>query len=128
MKLSWTPPDSNGGSPIIRYVLEYREKASENWTQNFNVSSDASTVVKCLEESTEYEFRVYAENEVGLSDVSTATEAYRTLGTFFFACLCVVWGMCVGGVSGWGCGGGCVFVGVFGWGFVTCLRSLFDFF
>ena len=83
MKISWTPPDADGGSPIIRYLLEYTEKASAVWiTVNLNEISHTTTVVNGLEEHTEYEFRVYAENEVGLSEVSISSEFYKTLGMF----------------------------------------------
>ena len=82
MKVSWTPPDVEGGTPIIRYLLEYKEKTSSDWITTSNKFTDSTTVVKGLKENTEYKFRVYAENEIGVSDVSTATEAYRTLGMF----------------------------------------------
>ena len=83
MKVSWTPPDVDGGSPIIRYLLEYKGKTSSDWiTTICNKFTESTTVVKGLKENTEYEFRVYAENEIGASDVSTATEAYRTHGMF----------------------------------------------
>ena len=83
MKVSWTPPDVDGGSPIIGYRLEYKEKTSTDWMPvNVNKSTDKTVVVKGLDESSEYQFRVYAENEVGVSDVSITTVAYRTLGTF----------------------------------------------
>ena len=84
MKVFWAPPDVDGGSPIIRYRLDYKEKTSTDWMPvNVNKSTDTTVVVKSLDEYTEYQFRVYAENEVGVSDVSTTTVAYRTLGTFY---------------------------------------------
>ena len=84
MKVSWAPPDVDGGTSIIEYQLEYKKKTSAVWiTVSCNKFTDTTTVAKGLEENTEYEFRVYAENAVGVSDVSTASEAYRTLGTFY---------------------------------------------
>ena len=66
MKVSWTPPDVDGGSPIIGYLLEYKEKTSTDWTPvNVDKSTDTTVVVKSLDENTEYRFRVYAENEIG---------------------------------------------------------------
>ena len=82
MKISWTKPDFDGGTPIIGYLLEYKEKASAGWIKiNFQKSTDTTTVIQGLYENTEYEFRVYAENKVGFSDVSRADNVYRTLGT-----------------------------------------------
>ena len=82
MKVSWTPPDVDGGSPIIEYLLEYKEKTSTDWTPvNVDKSTDTTVVVKSLDENTEYRFRVYAENEIGWSDTSTQSDLYKTLGT-----------------------------------------------
>ena len=82
MKVSWTILDFDGGTPVIGYLLEYKEKTNTKWIQvNVNQSVDTSVVVvRNLHEHTEYEFRVYAENEVGLSDVSTLSDVYKTLG------------------------------------------------
>ena len=81
MKISWTPPDVDGGSPIIGFHLEYKEKTNTTWIPvNVNKSIDTTVVVNGLDENTEYEFCVYAENEFGFSDVSTATDVYKTLG------------------------------------------------
>lgn len=82
MKISWTPSASNDGTPIIGYLLEYKQQSRTDWVKdNFNKSTDTSSVVKSLKENTEYEFRVYALNEVGLSDSSPVTEMIRTIGT-----------------------------------------------
>ena len=82
MKVSWTPPDVDGGSPIIGYLLEYKEKTSTDWTPvKVDKSTDTTVVVKSLDENTEYRFRVYAENEIGWSDTSTQSDLYKTLGT-----------------------------------------------
>ena len=89
MKISWTSPDADGGTPIIGYLVENKEKNGLDWkkVKLFN-PSDTTTIVKGLKEYTEYEFRVYAENEVGVSDESSTSEAYRTLGRFSsFVCL-----------------------------------------
>ena len=85
MKVSWTPPDFDGGTPIVGYLLEYKEKTCTNWIQvNVNQSSDTTVIVNKLNENSEYQFRVYAENEVGLSDVSTPSVLYKTLGTSLY--------------------------------------------
>ena len=81
MKVSWTPPDFDGGNSIIGYLLEYKEKTSTDWI-HVNVNQ-STAVVKNLDEDTEYQFRVSAENEVNLSDVSTLSDVYKTLGMSF---------------------------------------------
>ena len=84
MKVSWTAPDLDGGSPIFGYLLEYKDKTSADWlTVNVNKSTDTTVVVKGLDENTEYEFRVYAENEVGRSDPKPAVKGTRTLGKLY---------------------------------------------
>ena len=83
MKVFWRPPNVDGGTPILGYLLEYKEKASEDWiSDSRNTIPDTTTVVEGLEENTVYEFRVFAENAFGMSDASTPSEVYRTLGTF----------------------------------------------
>ena len=93
MEISWTPPDDDGGTPVIGYRVENKENNGSVWKKvNLLNPSDTTTVVKDLKEYTEYEFRVHAENEVGASDESSTSEPYRTLGSFFFclfACLFV---------------------------------------
>ena len=83
MKVSWNPPDDDGGTSILGYLLEYKEKANAEWIRiNLNKVTDTTTVVEGLKENTEYEFRVFAENAFGMSDASTPSQVYRTLGTF----------------------------------------------
>ena len=83
MKISWTPPDFDGGTPITGYQLEYKTKTGANWKKYFKIPTNTTaTVVKGLNENTEYEFRIYVENEVGVSDESTAIGGTKTIGKF----------------------------------------------
>ena len=85
MKVSWTPPDFDGGSPITGYLVEYKDVSdSTEWTKvNVTISGDCTVVVQGLGENTKYQFRVYAENEIGLSAASKASNVNITLGTKF---------------------------------------------
>lgn len=65
--LTWTEP-GNGGSAITNYKVWYRTADTE-WTLFGEVSTLTATVTG-LTNDTEYEFRVAAENAVGVGDVS----------------------------------------------------------
>ncbi|XP_029290714.1 titin-like [Cottoperca gobio] len=77
MVVEWEPPAKDGGSPIIGYHLERKEKNSILWTKlNKLVITDARFKTSGLEEGIEYEFRVFAENIAGLSPSSKISECY----------------------------------------------------
>ncbi|XP_072180962.1 twitchin-like [Diadema setosum] len=74
MTLRWAPPESDGGSSIITYVVERREQFSSRWVQiNRHEFTDPTLTVMGLTEGSEYEFRVAAKNKVGLSRYSEST-------------------------------------------------------
>ncbi|KAK0143528.1 Titin [Merluccius polli] len=71
MVVEWKPPSNNGGSPVLGYHLERKEKNSLLWTRlNKLLIPDARYKTTELEEGIEYEFKVYAENVAGLSPAS----------------------------------------------------------
>ncbi|XP_071384479.1 titin-like [Centroberyx affinis] len=77
MVVEWKPPAKDGGSPIIGYHLERKEKNSILWTKlNKLVITDARFKTSGLEEGIEYEFRVFAENIAGVSPFSKISECY----------------------------------------------------
>ena len=82
MTVSWTPPDFGAGGLIIGYIVEYKAVTSTTWTKvnNLNKTTDTSIVVSDLLEKTYYQFRVTAENQIGLGNCSKASVVYRTLG------------------------------------------------
>ena len=85
MRVSWTPPDFNGGSPILGYRLEVQEMASNEWTPvDTNKSTYPSILVKDLHEKTQYQFRVSAENQIGTGSYSLPSDSFKTLGIFLF--------------------------------------------
>ena len=64
--MKWTPPLKDGGSPIIGYVIEKREKGSPRWIKAAEtVGPDCKGKVENLDEGEEYEFRVRAVNAAG---------------------------------------------------------------
>ena len=81
MQVSWTPPDFDGGTPIIGYLVEYKQSTSSQWIRvNSNKSTDTTILVNELHEQTQYQFRVSAENQIGLGSCSTPSNLYTTCG------------------------------------------------
>lgn len=72
--LGWTKPTSDGGAPIVGYVVEMRaqgsaKKGDDGW-KRCNVAAQlvvCEFTVTSLDEKLVYEFRVSAQNQVGMS-------------------------------------------------------------
>lgn len=65
--LMWLKPEHDGGSRIRGYIVECRAKGSDHWA----VSGETKTLkmlVEGLIENTEYDFRVKAKNDAGISE------------------------------------------------------------
>ncbi|KAK8746935.1 hypothetical protein OTU49_016904 [Cherax quadricarinatus] len=76
--LAWAPPTTTGGADLMGYVIERRLISEKKWEKVDTV--DASVTLYCVEnlrEKSEYEFRVFAENPVGLSLEAAMTEQVR---------------------------------------------------
>lgn len=66
--LQWEKPECDGGKEILGYWVEYRQSGDSAWKKsNKERIKDKQFTIGGLLESTEYEFRVFAENETGLS-------------------------------------------------------------
>lgn len=65
--LTWNPPENNGGSEVIHYIVEKREIDRKTWaTVKTELQPDKIPVkVSGLTPGTEYYFRVTAVNEYG---------------------------------------------------------------
>lgn len=74
MDLTWTPPSSDGGSPITAYNVERKEAFSTRWVAAEQVMGTSCTVTG-LKEGTEYQFRVTAINKAGLGKPSGPSDA-----------------------------------------------------
>ena len=83
--VAWEPPESDGGSPLISYVVEKREASRPTWSKVSILPADV-TVCKAtnLFEGSDYYFRVFAENQVGMSlkaaELSTPCKAKMPFG------------------------------------------------
>lgn len=67
----WTRP-RDGGKPITNYYVEKKEVSAKRWSRTTRDRIFPATQYKVedLIEGCEYEFRVIAENEIGLGDPS----------------------------------------------------------
>lgn len=81
-RLSWEAPSSDGGKEIGNYVVEKRDvTSSKGWTLAAKgIIRGTSTEIAGLTKGTTYEFRVSAENEVGIGDPSPASQAVTCEG------------------------------------------------
>jgi len=67
--IQWTSPRHDGGAPINRYALYYREYNTDNWSRAAWLDPDTTMhTVENLSENCDYHFRVVAENKIGHSD------------------------------------------------------------
>lgn len=90
MTVSWDAPSFDGGSPITGYHLEKKDRNSLLWMKvNSNVISGREYRVIGLIEGLEYSFRVYAQNNAGMSPVSEQSKhklAISPVGKSHFSC------------------------------------------
>lgn len=74
-KITWKVPESDGGSPIIGYVIERSLAGKERWLRaNNQLVPELTYCVPELVEDNEYVFRVIAENKVGQGEPSEPTK------------------------------------------------------
>ena len=70
--IEWLKPESDGGSPLLHYLVERRERKSARWVKvNRDGAHLDSTLKVCgLTEGNAYQFRVTAINKAGDSEPS----------------------------------------------------------
>ncbi|GBN65977.1 Twitchin, partial [Araneus ventricosus] len=72
--LKWSAPSSDGGAPITNYVIEMKEKLSNDWKEVLKTDgSKTEGKVTGLKENDSVQFRVKAINKAGPSEPSTET-------------------------------------------------------
>uniref|UniRef100_A0A8C9VIQ7 Uncharacterized protein n=1 Tax=Scleropages formosus TaxID=113540 RepID=A0A8C9VIQ7_SCLFO len=68
ISIRWERPECDGGKEILGYWVEYRMCGESSWKKcNTERTKDKEFTMGNLREATEYEFRVFAENETGIS-------------------------------------------------------------
>jgi len=66
--LAWQPPEADGGSPILEYIVERREVNKKAWQKvGVTTAEETSIEVTGLKVNTSYNFRVTARNDIGHS-------------------------------------------------------------
>uniref|UniRef100_A0A3Q2DZI3 Titin n=1 Tax=Cyprinodon variegatus TaxID=28743 RepID=A0A3Q2DZI3_CYPVA len=84
MVVCWERPEHDGGSRINTYVIERRDKTGLRWVKcNKRTVTDLRFKVSGLTPGHEYEFRVFAENNAGLSQPSPSSPFYKAVDTIF---------------------------------------------
>ena len=80
LEVSWTAPQSDGGSVIVSYVLQYRIAGANQWSTFSREDSPAtSVVVTGLASNTSYEFNVAAANVLLTGSYTPTVTSTRTL-------------------------------------------------
>lgn len=81
--VSWKAPEFDGGSPIQGYYVERRQGFSDHWLKvNKQPITATQLKVKDLVELSDYEFRVIAENEAGVSKPSESSGVIKAKDPF----------------------------------------------
>lgn len=82
----WGIPESDGGSPILGYIIAIRDVKKTMWMEVGRVPADVQKFqIRDLQEDHEYNIRIYARNEIGSSEPLEFDEVYKvsTKGIFF---------------------------------------------
>lgn len=66
--LSWQPPEKDGGSKILDYIIEMREDSKDAWIYVDKTDGNETHIqIKKLKQKIKYTFKICARNEAGLS-------------------------------------------------------------
>jgi hypothetical protein len=78
ISLTWRSPETDGGAPILSYIIERREGTRATWTKIGETSSETHKFKATrLTEGTDYQFRVAAENTIGLGPYVTLDQSVK---------------------------------------------------
>jgi len=82
-KLSWKPPEDNGGQPIENYIIEKLDEALGRWVPAGETDGPVTDFeVTDLIPGHKYKFRVKAVNKQGKSDPLTANQSIEAKNPF----------------------------------------------
>ncbi|KAL1456664.1 hypothetical protein WDU94_001377 [Cyamophila willieti] len=73
--IRWEPPEYDGGTPVLGYLVEHRRTGSPYWVRaSPHMVEDTQLMVSGLEPGWRYQFRITAENAVGFSEPGPLSE------------------------------------------------------
>lgn len=73
--IRWDKPKTDGGAPILGYLVEHRRTGSPHWVRAYpNLVSSTDLALSGLEPGWRYQFRITAENVVGKSEASEVSD------------------------------------------------------
>lgn len=75
-QLSWLPPENDGGSAILNYIVEKREVDRKTWTKCTEDLKKTSFKVTNMAPGIEYYFRVMAVNKYGIGVPQDSPKSY----------------------------------------------------
>lgn len=76
----WGIPESDGGAPIEGYNIAIRDLKRTMWIEVGRVPADVQRFqIRDLQDDHEYLIRIFARNEVGLSEPLESEEPYKVL-------------------------------------------------
>lgn len=82
-KLSWKPPEDDGGQPIDKYVVEKMDEATGRWVPAGETDGPETNVdIDGLIPGHKYKFRVRAVNKQGKSEPLTAAQSIEAKNPF----------------------------------------------
>lgn len=77
IKIKWAPPISNGGSPILGYDIERRDRATGRWIKlNKEPVHGQEYYDDRVQDGHQYEYRVAAVNAAGPGKPSDASNVF----------------------------------------------------
>ncbi|TNN84284.1 Myosin-binding protein H [Liparis tanakae] len=77
--LEWTPPKDDGNTEITGYTIQKADRKTGEWFSVMEHCHRLTTTVTDLIMGNAYSFRVFAENQVGISEKSTVTKGVATI-------------------------------------------------
>ncbi|XP_056278769.1 myosin binding protein Ha isoform X2 [Pseudoliparis swirei] len=77
--LEWTPPKDDGNTEITGYTIQKADRKTGEWFLVLEHCHRLTTTVTDLIMGNAYSFRVFAENQVGISEMSTVTKGVATI-------------------------------------------------
>lgn len=76
VSLSWSRPRDDGGSRVTGYYIDRKETTTEKWVRHnkTHITTTMYTITGLVPDA-EYQFRIIAQNDIGLSEPSPASDS-----------------------------------------------------